>query len=108
MGSGKEFVAFRCSSNLLAAVDSVARRWGADAGRGDVILFFLEQFFENPIYMDPLDVKELRVPVTKTINLLLPESIIESLRSFASTHKTNVSAVIRLAIYLGALNDKEI
>ena len=58
--------------------------------------------------MDPLDARELREPVTKTVNLVIKKDMIKDVRSFASTHKTNVSAVIRTAIYLGALNDKEI
>lgn len=103
MGYEKAIVVFRCSEILLEAVDSFIEQEGKGYDRAAAILSILESFFENPVYIDQLNAKELRAPLTKTVNLTLPEEIEGKLKKFATIHDTSTSAVIRLAIYWIAL-----
>ena len=63
------------------------------------IQYLLICYLKSPQIFSPLEIKELREPMQRTITIQLPQELHEQMIDLAQSHQLKFSEIFRMAIY---------
>ena len=93
----------RCSSEML---ERLKARAGRGVSQNEVLTLLVEEYLKDPVVLDPLETKPLRMPLDTVFSYALPSNDMEAIKTFSETHGLPMSLVLRMAIYRGVYDER--